>query len=249
IDPFIQQGEKLTGAGQFGPVVPRIGYRVALESKEGNTALVGGPEDYGMTGAAWVFTRSGSTWTQQGSKLTGSGESGEGKFGSSVALSADGNTALIGGLSDNASDGAAWVFTRKEGKWTQQGSKLTISVGVGVVPEFGSSAALSPDGNTALIGGPGESKEVGVGKEERTGAAWVFTRSSETWTQQQKLTGGAEEISQPRPSEEEAAKFPGEFGTFVALGGPEGNTALIGGPGDNKGVGAAWVFTREKLRT
>src|SRR5438132_4026179 len=136
IDPFIQQGEKLTGAGQFGPVVPRIGYSVALSS-DGNTALVGGPEDYGMTGAAWVFTRSGSTWTQQGSKLTGSGESGEGKFGSSAALSADGNTALIGGLSDNASDGAAWVFTRKEGKWTQQGSKLTISVDVVAVPEFG----------------------------------------------------------------------------------------------------------------
>ena len=53
-------------------------------------------------GAAWVFTRSGSTWTQQGEKLTGGGESGEGEFGSSVALSAEGNTALIGGPADNA---------------------------------------------------------------------------------------------------------------------------------------------------
>src|SRR5438552_1747573 len=58
VDPFIQQGEKLTGTGQSGPVTPRQGYGVALSSN-GNTALVGGPGDYGETGAAWIFTRSG----------------------------------------------------------------------------------------------------------------------------------------------------------------------------------------------
>ena len=72
-----------------------------------------------------MFTRSGSTWTQQGGKLTGSGESGDGWFGSSVALSAHGNTALIGGLRDDGNTGAAWVFTRSGGTWTQQGGKLT----------------------------------------------------------------------------------------------------------------------------
>ena len=45
-----------------------------------------------------MFTRSGASWTQQGSKLTGSDEIGAGGFGASVALSADGNTALIGGV-------------------------------------------------------------------------------------------------------------------------------------------------------
>ena len=50
-------------------------------SADGNTALIGGPGDNGWVGAAWVFTRSGSTWTQQGSKLTGSGETGAGEFG------------------------------------------------------------------------------------------------------------------------------------------------------------------------
>jgi hypothetical protein len=64
---------------------------VALSS-EGNTALIGGPGDSKGVGAAWVFTRSGSTWTQQGGKLTGSGETGAGEFGSSVALSSEGNT-------------------------------------------------------------------------------------------------------------------------------------------------------------
>ena len=56
-------------------------------SADGNTALIGGPGDNDRVGAAWVFTRSGETWTQQGEKLTGNGESGEGEFGDSVALS------------------------------------------------------------------------------------------------------------------------------------------------------------------
>ena len=101
-----------------------FGYSVAL-SADGNTALIGGDRDNGEVGAAWVFTRSGSTWTQQGAKLTGSGEIGAGAFGDSVALSADGNTALIGGYRDNEGVGAAWVFTRSGSTWTQQGAKLT----------------------------------------------------------------------------------------------------------------------------
>jgi hypothetical protein len=112
-----------------------------------------------------VFTRAGGVWTQQGTKLTGTGETGAGRFGSSVALSADGNTALIGGYADNGNVGAAWVFTRAGGVWTQQGAKLTGTgeTGGGV---FGNSVALSADGNTALIGGPQDNSGVG--------AAWVF---------------------------------------------------------------------------
>ena len=131
LDPFLQQGEKLTGTGQSGTIAPGLGYSAAISSN-GNTALVGGPEDYGKTGAAWVFTREGSTWTQQGSKLTGTGSSGEAEFGTSVALSSEGNTALIGGPKDNNGDGAAWVFTREGSTWTQQGSKLTGSGALGV---------------------------------------------------------------------------------------------------------------------
>ena len=70
-------------------------------SSDGNTALIGGhARQRPSVGAAWVFTRSGSTWTQQGEKLTGGGETGAGEFGASVALSSDGNTALIGGPDD-----------------------------------------------------------------------------------------------------------------------------------------------------
>ena len=101
------------------------GSSVAL-SGDGNTAIVGGPQDNNGAGAACVFTRSGGQWTQQGSKLVGTGAidipSGAAQ-GASVKLSADGNTAIVGGPYDNFGTGAAWVYTRSGGVWTQQGSK------------------------------------------------------------------------------------------------------------------------------
>src|SRR5271168_1541823 len=60
-------------------------------------------------------------FTQQGPKLVGSGAVGAAQRGNSVALSADGNTAIMGGQGDNSETGAAWVFTRSGGVWTQQG--------------------------------------------------------------------------------------------------------------------------------
>jgi hypothetical protein len=217
IDPFIQQGEILKGGEELGKA--GFGASVAI-SADGNTALIGGPSDNENRGAAWMFSRSGGVWTQQGPKLVGGEEVGSGRFGSGVALSSDGNTALIGGGTDNNGVGAVWVFTRSGPSWAQQGPKLvageeTGSAQVGAV-------ALSADGNTALIGGPYDSGG--------TGAAWVFTRSGTTWAQQgTKLVGSGT-----------TGQFI-LFGATVALS-SDGNTALIGGPDAN--LAAAWVFTR-----
>ena len=90
----------------------------------------------------WVFTHSGSGWTQQGAKLTGGEEIGEAHFGYSLALSANGNTALIGGPHDDGDRGAEWVFTREGAGWTQEGVKLTAGV-AGGESEFGYAGALS----------------------------------------------------------------------------------------------------------
>lgn len=125
---YIQEGNKLVGTGYVGNNVQQ-GISVAL-SADGNTLAVGGFEDNDAVGAVWVFTRSGGVWTQQGSKLVGTGAVGGANQGISVALSADGNTLIEGGYSDNYFTGAAWVFTRSSGVWTQQGSKLVW----GVVP-------------------------------------------------------------------------------------------------------------------
>jgi hypothetical protein len=107
---------------------------------DGNTAIVGGPGDYNaagdvIVGSAWVFTRSGGVWSQQGPKLVGTGAvggaSGEIEQGWRVSLSRDGNTAIVGGNLDNNSVGAAWVYTRSGGVWSQQGPKLVGTAAVG----------------------------------------------------------------------------------------------------------------------
>ncbi len=224
------QGAKLTGGEEQG--AGAFGWSVALDAA-GDTALVGGRLDGAGTGAAWVFARSGSgadaTWAQQGPKLTGGGEAGAGELGQSVALDAAGDTALVGGFHDGAGTGAAWVFARSgpgaSATWAQQGVPLTGDGEAGA-GYFGDAVALTPDGSTALVGG--------FEDDEDAGAAWVFARSgsgtSATWAQQGvKLTGGSEERGR------------GELGWSVALD-AAGDTALVGGLGDDGRAGAAWVF-------
>jgi antibiotic biosynthesis monooxygenase (ABM) superfamily enzyme len=217
---FTQQGPKLVGAG-VGDLTANSnqGRSVAL-SADGDTAIVGGNFDDHFNGAVWVFTRSSGAWTQQGGKLVGAGVIGAATQGESVALSADGNTAMTGGSIDNFLMGAAWVYTRSNGVWTQQ-AKL---VGAGTIGNaaLGASVALSADGNTALLGGPSDNSFMG--------AAWVYTRSDGVWTQQAKLVGAG-------------AVGNADLGSAAALS-ADGNTALLGGPSDNSGIGAAWVFTR-----
>ena len=220
---FARMGSTWTEQAQLVPSGPTgaVGAAVALSS-DGNTALVGDPAE--GNGDVWVFTRTGTSWSQQGSALAGSDATYNAAFGSSLALSADGNTALIGGHYDaygggDAYEGAAWVFARSGSTWTQQGSKLVPNNETNQEGEFGQSVALSENGTIALIGGPGE---------QNVGAAWVFTNPGSGWTQSAKLL----------PNNETGL---GTFGWSVALSG-DGTTALIGGPDDGAFTGAAWVF-------
>ena len=216
-----QQGEKLTGAREVsGGFQGWFGDSVAL-SADGNTALIGASGDDRDFGAAWVFVRSGSTWSQQGEKLTGNAGSvvpNRVLFGDSVALSADGNTALVGGSAYNGDDGAAWIFRRSGSSWNQ-GEMLTGDGEQGT-GQFGSSVALSANGETALIGGD---------LDNTGGAAWFLTRSRSSWTQQ-KLNGSGE-------------IYGSEFGEHVALS-ADSNTALVAGSGAEGGTSTVWVFQR-----
>jgi hypothetical protein len=179
---------------------------------------VGGVGD-NNAGAAWVFTRSEGAWSQQGSKLVGAGAVNSANQGQSVSLSGDGNTAIVGGNSDDGF-GAAWVFTRSEGVWSQQGPKLVGTGAIGPSTQQGQSVSLSGDGNSAIVGG--------IVDNDLIGAAWVFRRSAGVWSQQAKLvgTGAVGQANQ---------------GGSVSLSG-DGNTAIVGGDADNDNVGAAWVF-------
>ena len=201
----ILDGEQLEGS--------YFGISVAL-SEDGSTAVVGGLGANGGEGAAWIFTRSGSTWTQQARLPTPSGESGRLELGYSAAISADGNTVVVGG----AGASSAWVYTRTGTTWTQQGPTLP-----GGNSPFRDSVAMSGDGNTVLVGAPYE------GFRELYGAAYVFTRSGSTWTETARL-----KLAESHEYD--------MFGFSVALS-YNGTGALIGVPGEEGSTGSAWQFT------
>ncbi len=212
-----------------------FGYSVAL-SKDGNTAVIGaynkniGGENY--VGRAYIFVRDGSTWTQQ-AQLSASDAAAGDFFGIGVAISGNGDTVTIGadhvddtGFTDN---GAVYVFTRNGTVWTQQ-AKLMTTIKKNAM-YFGWAIKLSDNGNTALIGAYIESSG---GIQTYEGAAYVFTRSGTTWTQQARLI----------PSDIASQDF---FGWSVALS-SSGDTAMIGSLFDSTGSivshGAVYVFTR-----
>ncbi|CAF0860022.1 unnamed protein product [Rotaria sordida] len=218
---WVQQGNKLVGSSASAGTTYQ-GSSVAL-SADGNTAIVGGI-NWGGTyqGTAWIYVRNGTTWSLEAGNLAKTGETnGVSCYGAAVALSADGNTAVIGGYADNINQGGVWVYKRSGGVWSQQGNKLTASDPVGN-PRVGYSLALSADGNTIIAGGYGDNGF--------NGSAWIFTQSGGTWSQQgNKLlpTG-----------------FSGlYFGKSVAIS-ADGNTAIIGADGENASQGAAFIFTR-----
>ena len=212
---FVRSGTKWT---QQGPMLTpndeatnydlaEFGTRVAI-SADGNTALIGAPADSNGTtygGAVWVFVRSGSTWTQQGARLAASDEGLYTGFGNSIALSADGTTALISG-GDGNTTAQAWVFVRSRTTWSQQ-AVLTSDA------HYEGAEALSSNGNTAIITGP-------TGTAGSLGAAWVFVRSGSTWKQQGPRLMGSGETSKSG------------FGRPVLSG--DGNTAVFMGSGANE---------------
>jgi hypothetical protein len=204
----------MIGSGTFG--IANQGYSASLAA-DGNTAIVGGFADNSSTGAAWVWIKSGGVWTQQGNKLVAVDALGRAAQGNAVSLSADGNTAIIGGVGDNQSSGAAWVWTRSGGVWSQQ-SKL---IGSAAGPAYqGYAVSLSGDGNTAIVGG--------VLDNNQAGAAWVWTRRGGLWSQSDKLVGtGAVGVAYQ--------------GASVCLSG-NGTTAIVGGLADSGQIGAAWVY-------
>ena len=217
---WTQQGNKIVGTGS-GTGFSKQGFSVAI-SADGNTAIVGAPGDNNFYGAAWIFTRNGNTWSQQGNKLVVTGATGSPGLGYSVSLSADGNTAILGGIGDNGLTGACWIFRRTDTVWIQQGNKLVGSGAKGIAKQ-GWSVALSADGNTAIEGSYLDSSQVG--------AAWIFTRSGNQWIQQGNKLVGSDEAGNA------------QFGYSVSLS-ADGNVAMVGGPNDTLAAGAVWTFVR-----
>jgi hypothetical protein len=196
----------------------RFGSSVSLD---GDTALIGAPspstlfDDETKPGSAYIFKRTGSTWTEQ-AKLTATNGAKNDWFGCSVSL--DGDTALIGAKKDDnngSGSGSAYVFKRDGDTWEQQ-TKLTASDGA-AYDVFGHSVSL--DGDTALIGAKDD-----YYNGQECGSAYVFKRTDSTWTQQAKLTAD-DGTSNDR------------FGCSVSL---DNGYAIIGA--DCDGTGSVYVF-------
>jgi hypothetical protein len=153
-------------------------------------------------GAAYVFTRAGTTWSQQ-AYLKASNTDASDVFGFAVALSSDGNTLAVGAPGEDSSatgvggnqvfnskpdSGAVYVFIRDGVVWSQQAYLKASNTDAGDV--FGDSVALSSDGDVLVVGADGEGSEaVGVGGDQAlntavdAGAVYSFGRTGGLWSQ------------------------------------------------------------------
>ncbi|HEX8338701.1 MAG TPA: Calx-beta domain-containing protein, partial [Pyrinomonadaceae bacterium] len=221
------QQQKLTASD--GVANDEFGYAVAIA---GDTIFVGrhftqAGNNARTRGAVYVFTRTGSTWTQSGTLLTPSDAADGDLFGASLAV--DAGTLVVGALQKNNGStffqGAAYVFTGSGAAWTQQ-AKLLAGDG-GFANFFGFSVAVS--GDTVVVGATGQA---GVSADGGRGAAYVFTRGGTAWAQQQKLLA----------SDGAAGDA---FGFSVGV---SGDTAVVGARLDTVGAvggqGSAYVFAR-----
>jgi hypothetical protein len=244
-----------------------FGFSVAVS---GDMVVVGAPfEDSGTTGvnttpdestssagAAYVFARSGTNWTQQAYlKLAAAGTTqGEDRFGWSVAASGD--TVVVGAIGEASGtmgvnstpdesayySGAACVFARSGTNWTQQAYLKPAAIGATQEgDQFGWSVAVS--GDKVVVGALYEDSSTPDESPANSGAAYVFARSGTNWTQQEYL----------KPAAGGATQAGDRFGSSVAV---SGDTVVVGAYGEASGTtganstpnegatesGAAYVF-------
>ncbi len=224
---WTQQGATLSASD--GKATDHFGSAVAIS---GDTVVVGAPTKTiggnSGQGAAYVFFRSGSAWTQQAELTASDGAAGD-RFGSSVAISGD--TLVVGASykkrGQNVKQGVAYVFVRSGTKWTQQGAVLAASDGT-ANDQFGDAIAI--DTNTIAVGA--FNKNVGVNAVQ--GTVYVFVRSGTTWARQGSALRPADAIAN------------NAFGASLAL---FGNTLVVGSPanspsGSLENQGAGYVFLR-----
>ncbi|MBA3462324.1 MAG: integrin [Deltaproteobacteria bacterium] len=239
-------------------------------SADGTTLVIAAPyeasasgqadDSASAAGAVYVFTRTGTSWTQQ-AYLKASNPAANDRFGTALALSADGSMLAVSasgedsaavGINGNQANeaalgsGAVYVYTRAGTAWTQQAYIKASNTEAN--DEFGVSIALSSDGSTLAVGANGEDSQ-GFGNQTdntmaQAGAAYVFVRTGTTWNQQAYL-----KASNPGAGD--------RFGGAVALSG-DGATLAVGAYFESSGSvgvngaqneaivvsGAVYVLTR-----
>lgn len=230
--------------GSNTDVLDSFGHSVSID---GNTIAVGAYLEESFSGAAYVFTRTGSTWTQQ-ARVRASNADADDRFGTAVAVAGD--TLLVGAPREDsrASDptdnsgsnaGAVYIYDRIGNAWTQQTILKAFPAYNDSDDFFGSSVAIS--GDTIVVGATGEdSNATGVNGDQfnnslnRCGAAYVFVRDGDDWSKQAYLKG----------------RYPANLNDFGASVAISGDLVVVGCPGDDLGIpntadmGAAYYYKR-----
>jgi hypothetical protein len=201
----------------------QFGYSVSISE---DYAIVGSRREdtgYSDAGAAYIFKRDGTSWTQQ-AKIQASDKESNDRFGHSVAISGDYVIVGADGEDTGQSDaGAAYIFKRDGTSWTQQ-AKIQAN-DTGSYAQFGYSVAIS--GDYVIVSATGD--DTGA---PNAGAAYIFKRDGTSWTQQAKIQASV-------IGDNDA------FGYSVSI---SGDYAIVGTPwvkSDGSSVGAAYVFKRD----
>ena len=228
---FVRSGSSWLREGTLrvsGLTNSELGSSVALGA-DGTHALVGAPMDSvgaSYAGSAYVFARSGSTWTQE-AVLRSPNPSKYAFFGCSVALDASATRALIGASGDDSPEigaGGVFAYVRNGSSWTLEATLRAPDAEAD--DSFGDSVSLSADGSRALIGASGD--------DSMTGSARIFVRSGSSWTQEAALVAVNGAVSDG-------------LGWAVSLS-ADGTRALVGAPQDwtkpATGPGSAHLFVR-----
>ncbi len=206
-----------------GASVEQLGWSVSI-SADGYTVAAGAPGS--GTGTAFIYDWNGTAWT--GRELIPADVKAGDRFGFSVSLSADGNTAAVGACCHNGEQGAVYLFERNHGGTGHWGQRVKVTGSDSAAyDKFGWSVSLSKDGNTLLSGALAHNSE--------RGAAYIFERDrggADAWGQSAKLTASGASQDQ--------------FGVSVAIA--SGDTAVVGSfwrqVDSNARQGAAYIFER-----
>ncbi len=262
---------------QFVDSNDQFGYRVAI-SDDGNSVVIAAiGEDSNASGvngdasnnfssasgAAYIFTRSGSTWSQV-AFLKASNNNGNDGFGRSVSISGDGNTVAVGAANEDSNavgiggnqfsntatnSGAMYIFKKNAGIWSQE--TYIKASNTGSFDYFGFSSALNTTGNTLVVGAYQEdSSATGTGGNQtdnssiNSGAAYVFERVGMNWSQQTYIKAGNTDADD-------------EFARTIAISGngdrivvgarwEDSNATNVNGANNNNATqaGAAYIYKR-----
>jgi hypothetical protein len=257
------KGSASDSLDQFGHAVAINGDTLAVSANEEDSNATGvdgnqANNSAATSGAVYVFTRSGTTWSQQAYLKASNTDAGD-RFGTDLDISGDtlavtansegsNATGVNGNQSDNSASqaGAVYVFTRSGTTWSQQAYLKASNAGAGDI--FGTSVAV--DGNTIAVGAMYEdSNATGVNGDETnnsagsSGAVYVFTRSGTTWSQQAYIkasnTGGNDQFG-------EKIDLFGNSLVVGAIGESSNATGINGAQGNDSATysGAAYLFTR-----